>query len=88
VEMRSMTPIGEKYMPVSLDKKIAKLNLDKKSPIILSGIGQNILMKSFNGLNVILFESFIKSKTSALRKSATYHAPAVSIACLLDEIIE
>ena len=65
-----------------------KYNLDKKSPIILSGIGQNILMKSFNGLNVILFESFIKSKTSALRKSATYHAPAVSIACLLDEIIE
>ena len=69
-------------------KLFQKYNLNKNSPIILSGIGQNILMKSFKSYNVILFENFIKSKTNALRKSATYHAPAVSIACLLDDMIE
>ena len=69
-------------------KLFQKYNLNKNSPIILSGIGQNILMKSFGDYNVTLFENFVRSKTNALRKSATYHAPALSIACLLDDMIE
>ena len=34
-------------------KLFQKYNLNKNSPIILSGIGQNILMKSFKDYNVI-----------------------------------
>ena len=62
--------------------------MKKKSLIILSGIGQEVLKKLFKNNKVKLLEDYFKSQISSNKKLATYHAPAACIAGLLAEIIE
>ncbi len=71
----------------NVDKLIKKFGMTQKTPLILAGIGQEILRDFFKNKNTKLFQKFIKSKNQSIKKEATYHAPALSIACLLDENI-
>ena len=63
-------------------KNIQKYSLTNE-PIILSGIGQNILSDflSKKGIHTIKFQDFLKK--SKLNSQASFHAPALSIALLL-----
>ena len=70
------------------EKLLKKFNMKKKSLIILSGIGQEVLKKLFKNNKVKLLEDYFKSQISSNKKLATYHAPAACIAGLLAEIIE
>ena len=70
------------------EKLLKKFNMKKKSLIILSGIGQDVLKKLFKNNKVKLLEDYFKSQISSNKKLATYHAPAACIAGLLAEIIE
>ena len=69
-------------------KLLSKYNMNKKSNIILSGIGQEVLKELFNIKKIKLLENYFKSKNPLNKKLATYHAPAACIAGLLAEIIE
>ena len=69
-------------------KLLSKYNMNKKSNIILSGIGQEVLKDLFKNDNVKLLSSYFKSKNLSNKKIATYHAPAACIAGLLAEVIE
>ena len=69
-------------------KLIKKFNMKKKSLIILSGIGQEVLKDLFKNNKVKLLENYFKSRIFSNKKLATYHAPAACIAGLLAEIIE
>jgi len=57
-----------------------------KHPIILSGIGQEILHKYLNenGYESIFLKSLLKK--SKLNKEASFHAPALCIALLLKDL--
>ena len=69
-------------------KLLSKYNMNKKSYIILSGIGQEVLKELFNIKKIKLLEDYFKSKKPSNKKLAAYHAPAACIAGLLAEIIE
>jgi probable H4MPT-linked C1 transfer pathway protein len=70
------------------EKLLQIFNMEKKSLIILSGIGQEVLKKLFKNNKVKLLEDYFKSQNSLNKKHATYHAPAACIAGLLAKIIE
>ncbi len=72
----------------NLDKLTKKFRMSKDTPLILAGIGQEVLKDFFKNKNTKLFQKFIKSKNISIKTEATYHAPALSIACLLNENID
>ena len=58
-------------------------------PIVISGIGQDILYDFLKeSHNTFLLENFLNSKNKNLKKKASYHAPALCIALLLEDKIE
>ena len=58
----------------------------KKPTIVISGIGQDVLFDFLRGRNLKTkyFQSFLKN--SKLNKQASYHAPALAIALLLQKL--
>ena len=60
-------------------------NLSQNTTLILSGIGQDILEKylSDKRIKVTLLKNLIDAENEKIKKRATYHAPALSIAILL-----
>ena len=84
--------ISKKLSLIQLDKifnttkKLKNKHNLNKAPIIVSGIGQDILLEYFKKkkFKVEYFQKFFKK--SQLRKEATFHAPALSIALLLQEL--
>ena len=67
-------------------KKLQNKHNLKNAPIIVSGIGQDILFEHFEKkkFEVKYFRKFFKK--SRLLKEATFHAPALSIVLLLQEL--
>ena len=61
-----------------------KFSINRNSPVILSGIGQDILSVYLKNYKTILFKEFIENKNCNLSKIASYHAPATCIAHLLE----
>jgi uncharacterized hydantoinase/oxoprolinase family protein len=73
----------------NLNILIKKFMFKSKVPIVMSGIGQDILYDFLReSHNTFLLESFVTSKNKNLKKKASYHAPALCIALLLDDKIE
>ena len=60
-------------------------NLSQNTTLILSGIGQDILEEylSDKRVKVTLLKNLIDAENEKIKKRATYHAPALSIAILL-----
>jgi len=84
--------ISEKISEIQLEeisKKIFEMikryDLKKNTSIIISGIGQDMLIDflKLKKEKVISLAKLIKGKNKKLNKIATYHAPALSIAMLL-----
>ncbi len=68
---------------------IKKFMFKSRVPIVISGIGQDILYDFLKeSHNTFLLENFLKSKNKNLKKKASYHAPALCIALLLEDKIE
>ena len=68
---------------------IKKFIFKSRVPIVISGIGQDILYDFLKeSHNTFLLENFLNSKNKNLKKKASYHAPALCIALLLEDKIE
>ena len=84
--------ISQKLSSIQLNQinntisKLRKKFLLANAPIILSGIGQDVLKGFFEekNLKTIYFKNFFK--VSRLNQEASFHAPALSIALLLNEL--
>ena len=66
--------------------ELQKKFLLKKQPVVISGIGQDVLYNYFKKkkLETFYFKQFLNK--SRLIKEASFHAPAVSIALLLQRL--
>ena len=91
-DQRLIKKISEEISNIQL-KEIAKkifemmktYGLKKNTSIIISGIGQDVLINFLKSRKktVLSLANFIKGRNRKLNKIATYHAPALSIAILL-----
>ena len=69
----------------NIDFLFKKFQLSIDTPIILSGIGQDVIYGFLKKRNIHLLSEFITGKNTNLKKISTYHAPALCIANLLKE---
>ena len=72
----------------NINKLKKKYKLNKNIPIILSGIGQDVLNEFLQQKNVIFLKELVQGTSDKISKEATYHAPALCIANLLDDFIK
>jgi hypothetical protein len=75
-----------KKIAISLDKLIIKFNMSKKVPIVLCGIGNEVLRNFLKSKNILEFEKFTHSYKKNLKTKAAHHAPAYSVAFLLSSL--
>tara|TARA_Y100000589_G_scaffold154232_1_gene146872 strand:- start:544 stop:1569 length:1026 start_codon:yes stop_codon:yes gene_type:complete len=83
---RKLINFQMKKISVSLDKLIIKFNMSEKVPIVICGIGKEVLRNFLKSKNIFEFEKFTNSCKKNLKIKATHHAPAYSVAFLLSSL--
>ena len=90
--LKKLKVISQKISSIQLNQifqitlELQKKFLLKNQPVIISGIGQDVLYNYLkkNKLKTFYFKQFLNK--SRLNKEASFHAPAVSIALLLQRL--
>ena len=83
---RKLINFQMKKIAISLDKLMIKFNMSKKVPIVLCGIGNEVLRNFLKSKNILEFEKFTHSYKKNLKTKAAHHAPAYSVAFLLSSL--
>ena len=84
--VKNLIEVQKKFIFNSLNKLIKINNINSKLPLILCGIGQDILEQSAKdfGYDTVRFSSYLKGNKTK-RFHASMHAPAAACACLISK---